>query len=319
MPRSSRAAKAFDVSQPLHDLAQAAARRAAPLAAASQEFEVRPERGPIAKDRGFSGDGALQGSSELLQRALSTPQALSGPSQNFEGLSNQDNFNIFGFRVNPPDPVGDVGPNHYVEMVNLAFAVYDKTGQPAARAGRHRHALGRLRGPGLHRPVRRPDRALRPVRRPLDPQPVHHARPRSRLPTTTASRSRRPATRPAPTTATRSSRSDAVLAYFFPDYPKYGVWTDSYVITTRDFGPTVEYGISVYALEKNKMIDGQPERAGGAVLPRRRTIRADLPLVGDGLLPADIDGKQQAEERRADPASSARRTTAAATARRSTR
>ena len=28
--------------------------------------------------------------------------------------------------MNPPDPVGDVGPNHYVEMVNLAFAVYDK-------------------------------------------------------------------------------------------------------------------------------------------------------------------------------------------------
>ena len=37
----------------------------------------------------------------------------------------------------------------------------------------------------------------------------------------------------------------------FPDYPKYGVWTDSYVITTREFGPTVEYGIGVYALDKN--------------------------------------------------------------------
>ena len=47
---------------------------------------------------------------------------------NFEGISNQDNFNLFGFRVNPPDPVGDVGPNHYVEMVNLAFAVYNKQG-----------------------------------------------------------------------------------------------------------------------------------------------------------------------------------------------
>ena len=35
---------------------------------------------------------------------------------------------MFGFRVNPPDPVGDVGPNHYVEMINLVFAVYSKTG-----------------------------------------------------------------------------------------------------------------------------------------------------------------------------------------------
>ena len=40
--------------------------------------------------------------------------------------------------------------------------------------------------------------------------------------------------------------------FFFPDYPKYGVWKDSYVITTRDFGPLVEYGISVYALERTR-------------------------------------------------------------------
>jgi hypothetical protein len=28
----------------------------------------------------------------------------------------------------PPDTDGDVGPNHYVEAINSAFAVYDKTG-----------------------------------------------------------------------------------------------------------------------------------------------------------------------------------------------
>ena len=32
--------------------------------------------------------------------------------------------------VNPPDADGDVGPNHYAEIVNLAFAVYSKTGTP---------------------------------------------------------------------------------------------------------------------------------------------------------------------------------------------
>ena len=47
--------------------------------------------------------------------------------------------------------------------------------------------------------------------------------------------------------------------YFFPDYPKYGVWTDSYIMTTRDFGDATGYGISVYALEKNKMIAGNPK------------------------------------------------------------
>jgi hypothetical protein len=86
----------------------------------------------------------------------------------------------------------------------------------------------------------------------------------------------------------------------FPDYPKYGNWRDSYVITTREFGPTVEYGIGVYALEKNKMVDGDPNA---------RNVRffidgndpVLLPLVGDGLLPADIDGKQKPKNDAAIP------------------
>ena len=40
----------------------------------------------------------------------------------------------------------------------------------------------------------------------------------------------------------------------FPDYPKYGVWDDSYLITTREFGivdPSI-YGIGVYGLERDE-------------------------------------------------------------------
>jgi len=88
------------------------------------EREIRPEGGPIAKDKGFSGDAALQRFNPVGKATPTIPSRL----LTFEGLSNQDNFNLHGFRVNPPDPVGDVGPNNYVEMVNLAFAVYDKQG-----------------------------------------------------------------------------------------------------------------------------------------------------------------------------------------------
>src|SRR3989440_1023167 len=108
-------ATAHDVSPPLRDLA---AGRTAP---AADDPANEPDRGPIsAGDSGHSSDGALQ--SALL------PATIPSTQQNFEGLSNQDNFNIFGFRVNPPDPDGEVGPLNYVEMVNLAFAVYDKSG-----------------------------------------------------------------------------------------------------------------------------------------------------------------------------------------------
>lgn len=44
------------------------------------------------------------------------------PRENFEGLNNLQN------KI-PPDTEGDVGKNHYIQMVNMSFAVYDKTGK----------------------------------------------------------------------------------------------------------------------------------------------------------------------------------------------
>src|SRR5260370_40750049 len=120
-PKFSKAV-AFDVSPAVRSLPRIARPR---TYAPDTILEMRPERGesegPIAhrvKDR--SRDGALQ----LFKPAPSIP----APLLTFEGMSNQDNFNVFGFRVNPPDPNGEVGPNNYVEMINLVFAVYDKAG-----------------------------------------------------------------------------------------------------------------------------------------------------------------------------------------------
>jgi len=57
----------------------------------------------------------------------------------------------------------------------------------------------------------------------------------------------------------------------------------------------VEYGIGVYALERNKMINGQAKaRAAGFFLDGNDPDI--LPLVGDGLLPPDLDGKQKPGE-----------------------
>ncbi|MGH7320245.1 MAG: hypothetical protein ACRELA_11560 [Candidatus Rokuibacteriota bacterium] len=48
----------------------------------------------------------------LEGRALSD---LSAPVLSFDGIP-------FTGAV-PPDPIGDVGPNHYIQMVNAVFAV----------------------------------------------------------------------------------------------------------------------------------------------------------------------------------------------------
>jgi hypothetical protein len=68
--------------------------------------------------------------------SASAPQAPSGPLapmpspiQNFAGLNFNDS--CLGGQCGsgwPPDPNGDVGPNHYVEAVNTAIGIYNKTG-----------------------------------------------------------------------------------------------------------------------------------------------------------------------------------------------
>jgi hypothetical protein len=263
-------AVAFDISPAIRDLV-ASPKRFAP---SSTVLEVRPERGPVVQSKGYSGDAALQ--------ALSPAVAIPSPLANFEGLSNQDNFNIFGFRVNPPDPNGEVGPNHYVEIINLVFAVYDKNGNKL---------LGPVDTGTLWSGFAIPD-CTDPSGDPV----VLYDQLEDRWVLTQF-------TTRGPTfynCVAVSQTGDPTGSYFryafstgvnFPDYPKYGLWRNSYIITTREFGPTVEYGIGVYALERDKMLEGNPNaRVVSFFLDGNAP--GMLPLVGDGLLPPDIDGRR---------------------------
>src|SRR5438093_4656997 len=271
-------AVAFDESPALRTLPLAKKYVADP----SKLLEIRPERGPRAQSKGYkSGDKALQTFSPAL--------AILAPLLTFEGLRNEDNFNIFGFRVNPPDPNGEVGPNHYVEMINLVFAVYDKSGNKL---------LGPIDTGSLWSNFAVPD-CTDPSG---DPVVLYdQLTDRWILSQFTTSGLSDP-NKPFWNCVAVSTTGDPTGSYyryafqtqnfqFFPDYPKYGNWTDAYVLTTREFGPTIEYGIGVYALEKNKMVNGEPARAVSFFLDGNAP--GMLPLVGDGLLPADIDGKQK--------------------------
>jgi hypothetical protein len=284
-PKFSEAV-AFDVSKAARDIApmSGAGRVALPEGGL---LDVRPERGPVAKDKGHSGDGALGKSGVKSFSAAMEAVA------NFEGVSNQDNFNIFGFRVNPPDPVGDVGPNHYVEMVNLAYAVYDKSGNLLVGpldtgtlwAGfpiedctdpsgdpivlydqlEDRWILSQFTTRGLSEQV--PNYNCVAISVTGDPTGAYYRY------------------------AFITQPDEVDGGYFFPDYPKYGVWTNSYILTTRDFGWLNRYGISVYALEKNKMLAGNPKARAVQFFLDSDVV--PLNLIGDGLLPADIDGTRR--------------------------
>src|SRR6184192_2466668 len=278
IPKFSTAV-AFDVSPALRSLPLAKKFVADP----SKLLEIRPERGPRAHSRGYkSGDAALQ--------ALTAAVAIPSPLANFEGLSNQDNLNIFGFRVNPPDPNGEVGPNNYVEMINLVFAVYDKAGNLEA---------GPIDTGSLWADFAIPD-CTDPSG---DPVVLYdQLEDRWLLSQFTTSGLNDP-TKPFWNCIAVSTSGDPAGTYYryafettsdgifyFPDYPKYGLWRNSYILTTREFGPTVEYGIGVYALERDKMLEGDPN-ARAVKFFLDGNAPGMLPLVGDGLLPADVDGR----------------------------
>jgi hypothetical protein len=267
---------AHDLSPTLRSLAAASATTTRAASRRPFLIEIRPDRrGPEHRGTGRGIDRALQSTVSIA--ALT-------PAGSFEGMSNNDNFTLYGGRVNPPDPVGAVGPNHYVQAINLALSVYAKNGT---------RLLGPIDLGSLWDNFAVPQCAYDFSG---DPVVVYDQLSDRWL----ISQFSDPTDSQYWECIAISQTGDPTGAYYryafstgvnFPDYPKLGLWTDSYVLTTREFGPTVEYGIGVYALEKNKMINGQSARAVGFFLDGNDP--SVLPLVGDGLLPAYIDGKQR--------------------------
>jgi hypothetical protein len=82
----------------------------------------RPETGEPPPISGFA---RFQ---SLLEAVLEPVPAMPGPVLTFDGMNSAQS----GCGCLPPDSDGDVGPNHYVEAVNVAFKVFDKNGNTLA-------------------------------------------------------------------------------------------------------------------------------------------------------------------------------------------
>src|SRR2546430_4334566 len=252
------AAAAFDTSKPVRELAPARRVTAAqtPKDEQGEEEDAREQRLREAVDHAFSGDGAVQ--------STAGRPGTGGTRANFEGLSNADNFALLGGRVNPPDPNGEVGRNHYVETVNLAFAVYSKTGTLLAGPA----TLGSL---WAAFPVTEcADQSGDPV--------VLYDQMADRWIitqfTTKGINFPKEPLNPFYNCIAISTTGDPTGSYYryafttgfnFPDYPKYGVWRGAHVIATLEVGgadPSL-YGLRVYGAEARYSIGGWPQRSGG--------------------------------------------------------
>ncbi|MGB0134221.1 hypothetical protein [Dokdonella sp.] len=208
----------------------------------------------------------------IAQSWKGSPLAIPAPLVSFDAQPN-----ISG--VNPPDPVGDVGPNHYVAMSNNVLQIFQKDGTSLLGPININTLWSGFGGPCQTENAGDPivlydqfaDRWLITQFTSAGPQFYN--------------------------CVAISQSGDPTGQYYryaistgtnFPDYPKYGVWHDAYYISTREFSASGPFaGIGAYALKRDQMIAGNPNPTIISILVPPGAAPFN---TGDGLLPADIDG-----------------------------
>jgi Carboxypeptidase regulatory-like domain len=178
------------------------------------------------------------------------------PIANFAGLDLQN----FGAGW-PPDTNGDVGPNHYIQVVNTSVGIFDK-------------ATGaRLVGVSFDTFFQAsPDSACRTLNF-GDPVALYDPMADRWLVTDFAFANPNPGFPPYYQCIAVSQSGDPVSGgwYFYQlradtgplvgylnDYPKLGVWPDGYYMTDNMFGPGGTFAVRLWALDRSSMLSGGP-------------------------------------------------------------
>lgn len=196
---------------------------------------------------------------------------LSSPIVNFDGLSTGSQ---------PMDPTGDMGPNHYVQIVNSQFQIFNKAGTSLA-GPTNINQLWAAAG----------DTTECATTNDGDPIVLYdHLADRWLL-------SQFDATGPNFGMCIAISRTpDPTGTYYlyrfvipagqgtFPDYPKFGVWPDGYYMSSFEGSS----GLGPYVFERSMMLTGNPSR----VIEYGKVSEPSAPagFRTTRMLPSDLDG-----------------------------
>ena len=172
----------------------------------------------------------------------------------------------------PPDTDGDVGTNHYIQMVNSQFAIYDKTGTiligPTAIQTLWNGFGGACESENDGDPIAQYDHLA-------DRWVLSQFALDEHLQCIAVSRGPDPV-------------NDGWFLYAFetpgdPDYPKLGVWPDGYYMGTQRGFPGG--GLDVYAFERDKMLAGE----------EARQVQFFVEAPSLFLMPSDLEGPPPSE------------------------
>ncbi|PWT83959.1 MAG: hypothetical protein C5B58_05595 [Acidobacteria bacterium] len=193
---------------------------------------------------------------------LRPPPTMPGPLLIFDGMNQVQSFcGCF-----PPDPDGDVGPNHYVQSVNSSIKIFDKSGNPlngvagttynsffaplgpSAPCGNHQN-----RGDGFVFYDHIADRwVVSDGAFPSFPGTSFYE-------CIGVSQTGDPV---AGGWFLYALQTDPANPNFNGDYPKFGLWPDAYYLSVNLFSPGPTFnGMRVSALDRAAMLNGGPANA----------------------------------------------------------
>ncbi len=275
-----RNAVAFDVSIPLRDM-KPVKQPFWKKFIHENEMEVANKFRPVPP--GVIPDAAVQTEYNTSKAALSAPIV------NFSGISNSANTS----RVTPPDPAGDVGPNHYVQVVNSMLQIFSKTGTslygPVMTStlwtGFSGNWDGHNNGDAIVLYDENADRWII-TQFAIDCTGTPYTEYEMVAVSTTGD-------------PTGTYYRYAFQFDYMPDYPKLGVWNDGYYMAVNRFNTnttgTPFVGAGACVLERAKMLTGdagarmvyfKTESLGGSGSAAGSACWAMLPSDCDGTLPA---------------------------------
>jgi len=252
----------FDISPPLRDLIKTLPSKADASwkDGVVKNFFNHERFRPVDTDDPLATDPNIQ--------RIPGPRAPDSVQQSFDGVPNPQGYV-------PPDTDGDVGPNHYFQVVNCSAAIYSKTGTLLMGPFPNSSIFSGLPnnsndGDGIVLYDEAADRwVFSQFSLPNFPNgPFFEMVAVSQTPDPTGSWYR----------------------YQFqftdmPDYPKLGVWPDGYYMSCNRFsaGSTNYMGTGAAALNREKMLTGDASA---------NMVYFTLPASNEayGLLPSDCDG-----------------------------